>query len=121
MFQDFKNFILRGNVLDLAVGVIIGGAFGKIVDSLVNDIFMPLLGMATGGVDFSGRAIQLAEGVSLGYGNLLTAAINFLMIGAACYFFMVRPAARLMPPPPPSGPSETELLAEIRDLLGKRS
>ena len=120
MFNDFKRFILRGNVLDLAVGVIIGAAFGKIIDSLVGDIFMPLVGAVTGGVDFSTRAVDLGPNIHLAYGNLLTALVNFLLIAGATYFFIVRPASRLMPPPPPAGPSEAELLTEIRDLLKGR-
>jgi large conductance mechanosensitive channel len=120
MINDFKHFILRGNVLDLAVGVIIGAAFGKIIDSLVGDIFMPLVGAVTGGVDFSARAIDLGPTIHLAYGNLLTALLNFLLIAGATYFFIVRPVSRLMPPPPPAGPSEAELLTEIRDLLKAR-
>lgn len=123
MLTDFKQFILHGNVLDLAVGVIIGAAFGKIIDSLVGDIFMPLVGAVTGGVDFSARAIDLGTSIHLAYGNLLTALVNFLLIAGATYFFIVRPAARLLPPPPPpppAGPSEAELLMEIRDLLKAR-
>ena len=120
MFNDFKRFILHGNVLDLAVGVIIGAAFGKIIDSLVGDIFMPLVGAVTGGVDISTRAGDHGPNKHQANGNQLTALVNFLLIAGATYFFIVRPAARLLPPPPPAGPSEAELLAEIRYLLKAR-
>lgn len=139
MFQEFKAFIARGNVLDLAVGVIIGAAFGKIVSSLTDDILMPVIGKLTGGMDFTNKFIMLGEvpadykgslgdyaalkaaGVPLlGYGSFVTAVINFLIM-AFVIFLIVRQANRLMPPPPaaPAGPSEVELLTEIRDALKK--
>ena len=137
---DFKAFIARGNVLDLAVGVIIGAAFGKIVSSLTDDIIMPVIGLLTGGIDFSSKFIVLGTipatykgspddyaalkkaGVALlGYGSFLNAVINFLIL-AFVIFLIVRWAARLMPPKPvaPAGPTELELLAEIRDSLRAR-
>lgn len=140
MMGDFKAFISRGNVLDLAVGVIIGAAFGKIVSSLTDDIIMPVIGLLTGGVDFSGKFITLGKipvtykgslddyaalkkaGVALlGYGSFLNAVINFLIL-AFVIFLIVRQAARLMPPAPVAakGPSEVELLAEIRDAIKAR-
>lgn len=139
MFQEFKAFIARGNVLDLAVGVIIGAAFGKIVSSLTDDILMPVIGKLTGGMDFTNKFIMLGEvpadykgslgdyaalkaaGVPLlGYGAFVTALINFLIM-AFVIFLIVRQANRLIPPPPaaPAGPSEVDLLTEIRDALKK--
>jgi len=140
MMQEFKAFLARGNVLDLAVGVIIGAAFGKIVTSLTEDMIMPVIGMATGGVNFTNKFIVLgkvpatytgsmddyaalkAAGVAmLGYGAFVTAIIAFVLM-AFVIFLIVRQANKLMPPPAaaPAGPSEVDLLAEIRDELRKR-
>ncbi len=140
MIGDFKAFIARGNVLDLAVGVIIGAAFGKIVSSLTDDVLMPMIGLLTGGVDFSSKFITLGAipatykgslsdyaalkkaGVALlGYGSFLNAIINFLIL-AFVIFLIVRWAARLRPPAPVAlaGPTEVELLTEIRDSLRLR-
>lgn len=136
MLSDFKAFIMKGNVMDLAVGVIIGGAFGKIVDSLVGDLIMPVIGkIMGGGVDFSNIFSSLdgktyatlaeakkAGGAVLAYGNFVTILINFLIL-AFVIFMMVRQVQKLMPPPPappPPGPSNEEvLLTQIRDLLKK--
>ncbi len=139
MFQEFKTFIARGNVLDLAVGVIIGGAFGKIVASLTDDVLMPVIGKITGGVDFSAKfvllgpipakytgsltdytALKKAGVAMLGYGSFVTAIINFLIM-AFVIFLIVKGANKLAPkaPPAPSGPTEVQLLAEIRDALKK--
>jgi large conductance mechanosensitive channel len=138
MLSEFKAFIARGNVLDLAVGVIIGAAFGKIVSSLTDDVLMPLISTATGGIDFSQKyvvlgsipadykgemtyaALKTAGVAMLGYGAFITAIINFLIL-AFVIFLIVRQANRLMPPPAaaPAGPTEIELLAEIRDSLRK--
>jgi large conductance mechanosensitive channel len=139
MLKEFKEFALKGNVVDLAVGVVIGGAFGKIVDSLVGDIIMPVIG-AIGGADFSSYFVRLASagpetggyaqlkeaGVPmLGYGQFITVAINFLII-AWVLFLVVKgmnslkkkeAAAPAAPPPPPA---QEVLLGEIRDLLAKR-
>jgi len=119
MFEGFKKFIARGNVMDLAVGVIIGAAFGAIVDSLVKDVITPIIGLIGGQPDFS--AIKPA---GIGIGNFANSIISFLMKAAALYFFIVVPfnrfAAKFMapPPPPPAGPTPTEkLLGEIRDAL----
>jgi large conductance mechanosensitive channel len=119
MLEGFKKFIARGNVMDLAVGVIIGAAFGAIVDSLVKDIITPIIGLIGGQPDFS--AIKPA---GIGIGSFVNSVISFLMKAAALYFFIVVPfnrfAARFMapPPPPPPGPTPTEaLLGEIRDAL----
>lgn len=129
VLTEFKAFAMRGNVIDLAVGVIIGGAFGKIVSSLVGDLLMPLLGQLTGGVDFSKLALTLTEAadgkpaVVLGYGMFLQSIFNFLIIAFAI-FVMVRSINRLTakpaPPPPPGPSAEEALLAEIRDLLKAR-
>ncbi|MGQ0603085.1 MAG: large conductance mechanosensitive channel protein MscL [Anaerolineales bacterium] len=122
MFEGFRKFIMRGNVLDLAVAVIIGGAFGAIVTSLVNDILMPLIGALLGGINFAGQALTIGS-ASIGWGNFIQAIINFLII-AFIIFQLVQVANRLNPPPPPPpppGPSnEEKLLGEIRDLLAKR-
>ena len=126
MAQEFKTFVLRGNVLDLAVGVVIGAAFGKIVSSLVGDVIMPPVGLALGGVDFSqiGWVLKPAMGdkpaVVLGIGKFIQAIVDFLVI-ALVIFLVVKAANRMRreePPPAPPGPSPTErLLTEIRDLL----
>lgn len=135
MFSEFKAFIARGNVLDLAVGVIIGAAFGKIVSSLTDDILMPIISKITGGTDYSNKFIVLSgdvvEGSTLeaarkaganvlAYGSFITAIINFLIL-AFVIFLIVRQANKAMPPPvaAPAGPSEVDLLTEIRDALKK--
>jgi large conductance mechanosensitive channel len=130
--DDFRAFIMRGNVVDLAVGVVIGAAFTGIVGSLVKDIITPIIGLLTGGVDFSNHFITLkgpaeptlADAVKAGadtlnYGVFLNAVINFLIVATAI-FWMIRLISKLYhaPTPPPAGPTPTEaLLAEIRDLL----
>ena len=138
MLEEFKKFALKGNVVDLAIGVIIGAAFGKIVDSLVSDVIMPFIG-ALGGVDFSNYFIGLnkavtspilveakKQGAVFAYGSFVTVAINFLII-AFVLFLVVRGINRLQrtkseAPPPPAPPAEDiVLLAEIRDLLKKQS
>lgn len=121
MLQEFREFLIRGNVIDLAVAVIIGGAFGAIVDSLVNDLLMPLIGIIIGGIDFTGLTLQVGDAVIL-YGNLIQAIINFLII-AFVIFIIIRSYNRLSrkaeeaPPEPPEPPAEEVLLAEIRDIL----
>ena len=136
MWQEFKAFAFKGNAFDLAVGVIIGGAFGKIVDSMVNDLIMPIIGAITGGLDFSNyfaglssnvTATSLAaakeQGAVFAYGNFITVLINFLII-AFILFQLVKISNRMKkaePPPPPPGPTKSEeLLAEIRDALKKK-
>ncbi len=134
MWQDFKKFISRGNVVDMAVGVIMGGAFGKIVTSLVNDIIMPLVGIIMGGVDFSTLttapipALNGGEPVAIAYGLFIQQIVDFLII-AVSIFLMVKliekmkkkkdeaPAA---PPAPPAPSKEELLLTEIRDLLKEK-
>lgn len=135
MLQEFKAFIARGNVLDLAVGVIIGAAFGAIVKSLVEDLIMPIVGAVTGGVDFSNYFIALSskvtatslalareQGAVFAYGNFITVLINFLII-AWIIFMIIKAVNRAMPkkePEAPAGPStEVVLLTEIRDALKK--
>lgn len=125
MWNEFKQFISRGNVLDLAIAVVMGTAFGAIVNSLVNDIIMPVVGIILGGLDFTGLAIQVNEAAIL-YGNFIQAIINFLIIAGAM-FFVVKGANSMMkakesaPAPPPAPTAEEKLLAEIRDLLKQRS
>ncbi len=124
MLKEFREFIMRGNVLDLAVAVIIGGAFGAIVTSLVNDIIMPLVGILMGGVDFSGLGIQVGSATVL-YGNFIQAIINFLIIALAL-FLVIKAANRVMrkkveAPVPPAATAEEKLLTEIRDLLAAQN
>ena len=130
--DDFKAFVMRGNVVDLAVGVVIGVAFTGIVNSLVKDIITPVLGVLTGGVDFSNHFITLrgpaehtladaqkAGAVTINYGVFLNATINFLIVAAAI-FWMIRLLQKLYKAPPPAAPAPTPtegLLTEIRDLL----
>ena len=134
MLNDFKAFIARGNVLDLAVGVIIGAAFGKIVASLTDDLIMPIVGAITGGVDFSSKYVVLsgaaAEGASLAaaragganvfaYGSFITAIVNFLIL-AFIIFMIVKQANKYFTmTSATAGPSEVDLLTEIRDSLKK--
>ena len=138
MLQEFKKFALRGNVVDLAIGVIIGAAFGKIVGSLVDDIIMPVIGRVAGGLDFTNYFIGLTPaasqaptydaakkaGATLGYGNFITVSVNFIII-AFVLFLLIRGMNRIIKeeeraaPPPPT--KDQELRAEIRDLLKARA
>lgn len=140
--QDFKAFAMKGNVVDMAVGVIIGGAFGKIVTSVVNDIFMPVIGMLVGGVNFTDLKITLKEGVAeqlneagevvqaavpavtLNYGNFLQQTFDFLIIAFSIFLFISlikkvteKKKAEEVPAPAPEPSAEEKLLTEIRDLL----
>lgn len=138
--QEFKEFALRGNVMDMAVGVIIGGAFGKIVSSLVSNVIMPPIGMLTGGVDFTQLSCTLkeavkegdtvvSEAVTLNYGQFIQDVVDFLII-AFCIFLMVKAMASLNrkkeapapaePAPAPEPTAEEKLLTEIRDLLKEK-
>lgn len=135
-FQEFKSFAVKGNAIDMAVGVIIGGAFGKIVSSIVNDIIMPPVGWLIGGIDFKDLKYDLpvnplnegGEPVSLAYGNFLQTCFDFLII-AFCVFLMVRALMRLSrkkkeeetPAAPPAPSKEELLLTEIRDLLKQKA
>jgi large conductance mechanosensitive channel len=135
MLEEFKKFALRGNVVDLAIGVIIGAAFGAIVSSLVGDVIMPVIGAITGGLDFSNYFIPLSskvtadtlveakkQGAVLAYGSFLTVTLNFIII-AIVLFLAMRGISRVMKkeaekPVPPT--KQEQLLAEIRDLLKAR-
>ncbi len=136
MWKEFKDFAFKGNAFDLAVGVIIGGAFGKIVDGMVNLLIMPIIGAITGGLNFDNYFLPLSsavnatgladaqkQGAVLGYGAFITVVINFLII-AFILFQLVKISNRMKkatPPAPPAGPTPTEaLLAEIRDTLKKK-
>jgi large conductance mechanosensitive channel len=135
MLKEFKEFAMKGNVVDLAIGVIIGGAFGKLVTSVVEDLIMPLVGRATGNIDFSNLFIGLNEkvvapglaaareqGPVFAYGNFITILINFLII--AWVLFMIVKAMNSMkkaePEAPAAPPAQEVLLGQIRDLLAKR-
>ena len=128
LMAEFKEFAMKGNVVDMAVGVVIGGAFGKIVSSFVGDVVMPLLGKLVGGVNFTDLAINLGESpagepVLLKYGAFLQTAFDFLIIAAAI-FVALKGINRLKAPPPPAAapppPADVALLTEIRDLLKKQ-
>ena len=139
MLKEFKEFALKGNVIDLAIGVVIGAAFGKIVDSLVSDIIMPIIGAILGGLDFSNYFFGLSrevnnpvlveakkQGAVLAYGSFMTAAVNFLIIAAVLFMvvkaintFKRKEAAAPPPPPPPA--AAVVLLTEIRDLLKQKT
>jgi large conductance mechanosensitive channel len=136
MMQEFKDFAMKGNVMDLAVGVIIGGAFGKIVDSLVNDLIMPVVGKIIGGVDFSNIFVRLsgpegtttldalkkAGGSAFAYGNFISILVNFIIL-AFIIFMLVRAMNKMKKPPAPAAapptPEDVVLLREIRDALKK--
>jgi large conductance mechanosensitive channel len=136
MLEEFKKFAMRGNVVDLAVAVIIGAAFGAIVNSLVGDIIMPIIGAVTGGLDFSNYFIPMSakvtasaladakkQGAVLAWGNFLTLVINFLIIAFALFLAVkgMNSLKKSEPPPAPPAPSkEEQLLTEIRDLLKAR-
>ena len=135
-FEEFKAFAMRGNVIDMAVGVVIGGAFGKITNSVVNDIIMPLISMLTGGIDFSAWKWVLKEAVMEGskvvtpevavnYGNLIAVILDFIIIAFAV-FCMVKAINKFhkkkeeAPAAPPEPSAEEKLLTEIRDLLKEK-
>ncbi len=130
LFDEFKAFVMRGNVVDMAVGVIIGGAFGKIVTSLVNDIFMPIIGMILGNVNFSSLEIKLGEPVegveqaAIKYGMFIQEIVNFIII-AFCIFMFIKVINKMQkkkeeaPAPAPEPTKEEVLLTEIRDALNK--
>lgn len=120
MIQEFKDFINRGNVMDLAVAVILGAAFSAIIGSLVEDIITPIIGMVMGGVDFKGVGITVGEAF-LGIGNFVQAVIDFLVI-AFVVFMMVKALNKMNPPAeeaPAEDPADVKLLTEIRDLLSR--
>jgi large conductance mechanosensitive channel len=137
MLKEFRDFAMRGNVVDLAIGVIIGAAFGRIVDSLVNDIIMPIIGAITGGLDFSNYFVGLShavtapslaearkQGAVFAYGNFITVAVNFIIIAFVLFLVIkgINAMKRKEPAPAPAAPAPTRsevLLAEIRDALVK--
>ena len=137
MLEEFKKFALRGNVVDLAVGVIIGAAFGAIVTSAVQDVFMPMIGAITGGLDFSNYYLPLSskvqagaayaeakkQGAVIGYGQFITVAINFMIV-AFVLFLVIRAMNRLVSreeaKPAPEVPADVKILTEIRDLLATK-
>lgn len=128
MMSEFKSFAMRGNVIDMAVGIVIGGAFGKIVSSFVNDVLMPPVGMLIGGVDFSDLAIVLkaatdeAEAVTLKYGAFVQNVLDFVIIAFAIFMVVkamnsLKKKEEEVPKAPPKPSAEVELLTEIRDSL----
>jgi len=128
MIQEFKTFAMRGNVVDMAVGIIIGAAFGKIVSSVVADVVMPPIGLLIGGVDFSDLSIILkeaagdAEAVTLSYGKFIQTVLDFLIIAFAIFILIkginsLKKKEEAAPPAPPAPSREETLLTEIRDLL----
>jgi large conductance mechanosensitive channel len=138
MLEEFKKFALKGNVVDLAIGIIIGAAFGRIVESVVGDIFMPIIGALTGGLDFSNYFIRLSskvtadslaearkQGAVLAWGNFATVCLNFLIVAWAL-FLLVKAINRVRSqeaekPSTPAPPRQEVLLQEIRDLLAAKS
>ena len=133
--KEFKEFAMKGNVMDMAVGVIIGGAFGKIVTSLVNDMLMPVISLCTGGIDFVNLFVNLSDDVKyktlaeaqeagasvFAYGQFIQNILDFIII-AFCIFLMIKAMNKMKKkeepaPEAPKGPTQEELLAEIRDLL----
>ena len=134
MVSEFKEFAMKGNVMDMAVGIIIGGAFGKIISSLVSDIIMPVVGKMMGGVDFTGLFLNLGEGdystlaaaqeagaATLNYGSFIQAAIDFLIIAFAIFMMIkaMNSTKKVEEETPAAPPAEEVLLTEIRDLLKK--
>ena len=135
--QEFKDFAMKGNVLDMAIGVVVGGAFGKIVTSLVNDIIMPGVGVLTGGLNFTDYKFVIQKGVTDGtevitpevaitWGSFVQTVVDFLII-AFCIFLAVKAINQLKPkkeepaPAAPAGPTQEELLTQIRDLLKEQN
>jgi len=130
MMKEFRDFAMRGNVVDMAVGIVIGGAFGKIVSSFVNDVLMPPIGMMLGGVDFGDLAITLKEAVGetpavmLNYGMFIQTVVDFIIIAFAIFLVIkamnnLKKKEEAKPAPPPKPSAEETLLTEIRDLLKK--
>lgn len=125
MIKEFKKFIARGNVIDLAVGVIIGGAFGKIVTSIVDDILMPIIGVLIGGIDFSGLSIKIGD-AQITYGNFIQNVIDFLIV-AFCIFILIKIVNKIThkeeekKEEAPAKPDDVLLLEEIRDLLKEKN
>ncbi|MCX7880810.1 MAG: large-conductance mechanosensitive channel protein MscL [Ignavibacteria bacterium] len=131
-FKEFKEFAMRGNVIDLAVGIIIGAAFGKIVSSFVNDVIMPPIGLLLGNMDFSNLAIKLkdatetSEAVLLRYGVFINNIVDFLIVAFAIFLVIkgvnsMKRKQEQVPPPPPAKTNQELLLEEIRDILKLRN
>jgi len=129
-FKDFKSFLLKGDIINLATAVIVGGAFGKIVASFTNDVLMPPIGILLGGVNFTELKLTLKEAVgevtavTINYGSFIQTVIDFVIIGF-CIFMVLKAYERIQKkeapaPAAPKGPTQEELLAEIRDLLKKK-
>ena len=125
LIKEFKEFAVKGNVMDMAVGVIIGGAFGKIISSLVDDILMPLIGTIIGGIDFTSLSVTIGE-ADVKYGTFIQNTVDFIIV-AFCIFLLLKGINKLNrkkeepeAPAAPAGPTQEELLAEIRDLLKKQ-
>jgi len=137
ILKEFKEFAMKGNVIDLAVGIIIGAAFGKIVSSVVNDVIMPPIGLLVGGIDFKDIAINMKDAVvdpatgkilkaavTLKIGNFIQSIVDFMIVAFAIFMFIrginrFSKKSEAAPPPPPGPTKEEELLTEIRDLLKK--
>ncbi len=136
IFKEFKEFAMRGNVIDLAVGIIIGAAFGKIISSLVNDVIMPPIGLLVGGIDFKDISFTLSapeldatgkvikEAVSIRIGNFIQTVVDFLIVAFAIFMLIkgvnnLSKKKQVEPAPPPAPTKDQELLTEIRDLLKK--
>jgi large conductance mechanosensitive channel len=123
MLKEFKDFAMKGNVVDLAVGVIIGGAFGAIVNSLVGDVIMPVIGVLTGGIDFSGKSITVGSAV-IAYGKFIQAIFSFTVIALVLFMLIkamnsAKKKEEAAPAAPAAPPADIQLLSEIRDLLKK--
>ena len=123
--KEFKEFAVKGNVMDMAVGVIIGGAFGKIVTSLVNDVFMPIIGIITGGIDFTDLSVKVGE-AEIKYGQFIQNVVDFILV-ALCIFLVIKAINKFKkkeeekPAAPPEPSKEEKLLGEIRDLLKEQN
>jgi large conductance mechanosensitive channel len=131
IIKEFKEFAMRGNVVDMAIGIIIGSAFGKIVTSLVNDIIMPPIGLALGGIDFKSFAITIKQAtgdvpaVAIGYGAFINVIVDFVIVAFVLFAIIklmntLKKKKEVAPVVPPKPPAEEVLLTEIRDLLKKR-
>lgn len=125
MISEFKAFAMRGNVVDMAVGVVIGGAFGKIVSSAVDDLIMPIVGLITGGIDFTTFKIALSGDAALGLGNFIQRVVDFTIVAFAIFLFIkalnsAKKKEEAKPAAPPEPPADVRLLTEIRDLLSRR-
>ncbi len=124
LVQEFKTFAMKGNVVDMAVGIIIGAAFGKIVSSLVSDVIMPPIGLLLGGIDFSNLSVSLADGVTIKYGLFINTVIDFIIVAFAIFIMIkgmnsLKKREEAKPAVPPAPREEVVLLSQIRDLLKK--